>query len=57
MPQGSGIGSKADYGKRGDDRAVEKRKSDGMGAEGEWDKGKGGGTNCESFITELSFSL
>lgn len=43
MSQGSGTGGKANYGERGSDRAVEKGESDGVGAEGKWDKGEGGG--------------
>ena len=42
MSQGSGTGGKADYGERGGNGAVEEKKTDGMGAEGEWDKGEGG---------------
>lgn len=47
MLQGSGLGGKADYGEGGCDGTVEERESDGMGAEGKWDKGGGGGANCK----------
>lgn len=58
MPQGSGTGSKAAYRERGGNRAAEKRESEGMGAESEWDKGTDGGTDCkEAITTELSFAL
>lgn len=43
MPKGGGIGSKAAYGEGERDGAVEERESVRMGAEGEWDKGEGGG--------------
>lgn len=45
MPQGGGIGGKADYGERGRDGTVEERECIKMGAESEWDKGGGGGRN------------
>ena len=42
----------------GGNRAAEKRESEGMGAESEWDKGTDGGTDCkEAITTELSFAL
>lgn len=36
MPQGSGIGSEADYEERGDNGVVKNGESDGVGAEGKW---------------------
>lgn len=48
MPQGSGIGGNADYGERGGGGAVEEGESVGMGAEGKWDKGEGGGSNAKN---------
>lgn len=48
MSQICGAGGKEDYGKGGCDGAVEERKSAGMGAESEWDKGKGGGDDCKN---------
>lgn len=47
MLQGSGIGSKADYGNGGCGGAVEERESLRMGAESKWNQGKGGGADCK----------
>lgn len=48
MPQGSGTGSKADYGEGGRNKAVEEGESVRMGAESEWNKGEGGGNNAKN---------
>lgn len=47
MPQGGGIGSKADYGERGRERAIEEGESPEVGVESKWDKGEGGGKDCK----------
>lgn len=48
MPQRSGIDGKTDYGERGCNRAVEKGKPDGVGAESKWNQGKGAEENCKN---------
>lgn len=50
MSQGSGTGSKADYGEGGCGRGVEEEESVGMGAESKWNQGKGGGADCKKSL-------